>query len=39
MEYKNNECIICLEEFGNKDIAILKCMHKYHYNCLKLVIT
>ena len=34
MEYKSNECIICLEEFGNKEVAILKCMHKYHYNCL-----
>ena len=35
MEYKSNECIICLDEFGDDDIAILACMHKYHYNCLK----
>jgi len=33
-EYRKKECLICLEEFGNKEVAILECMHKYHYNCL-----
>tara|TARA_E500000331_G_C17037415_1_gene617961 strand:- start:378 stop:668 length:291 start_codon:yes stop_codon:yes gene_type:complete len=33
-EYRKKECLICLDEFGNKEVAILECMHKYHYRCL-----
>ena len=33
-----DECSICLDFIDNcKDILILNCGHKYHYNCIKNV--
>jgi hypothetical protein len=29
-----NECSICLDEFGEKNICITECGHKYHTSCL-----
>lgn len=41
-EELDDECSICLEKFnsidlekGNNKIVILKCNHKFHYNCIK----
>ena len=31
----DSECIICLENIHNSDIAILSCKHYLHYECLK----
>ena len=30
----NNECAICLCNFGNKPVYILDCTHCFHKNCL-----
>ena len=31
----DTECMICLEPFNDSTVAILKCKHIYHYECLK----
>ena len=32
-----NICLICYDNLNNNDnISILKCCHKYHYNCILL---
>ena len=28
------ECPICKTEFGEEEVAIMHCMHKYHAECL-----
>jgi E3 ubiquitin-protein ligase DOA10 len=31
----DEECLICLENIQDSDIAILSCKHYLHYECLK----
>lgn len=33
-EYYKEECIICYEELGSGDIALLECGHKFHNKCI-----
>lgn len=34
MNYFDNDCIICLEKL-DKNIVVLSCKHRYHYDCIK----
>lgn len=29
------ECIICLEEYGDKEVLFLDCCHSFHKNCIE----
>lgn len=31
----DNECVICLENLSEDDIAILECGHYFHYKCVE----
>lgn len=31
---EEGDCIICLEEYGNKELRILKCFHCFHKDCI-----
>lgn len=32
--HKEGDCIICLEDYGNKELRVLKCFHSFHKDCI-----
>lgn len=32
----NNICLVCYDELKEEDLSILKCGHKFHYECIHM---
>lgn len=32
--HKEGDCIICLEDYGDKELRVLKCFHSFHKDCI-----